>query len=95
MTMRSGSLVTLADGRVIDQYEDENDRIFYAWAMPLARKYRRLSYYPWLPVEPDPPLPKLLDHPKSAFDLPAKVHSGCWDRESPPPAWTYLWTRGF
>jgi hypothetical protein len=99
MTMRSGSLVTMPDGRVIDRYEDENDRIIDAWALPLARKYRRLSHYPWLPVEPDPPLPKLLDHPKSAFDLPAKVRTydldsePYWARDPRPPAWTFLWTQ--
>jgi hypothetical protein len=51
------------EGRWIDRYDNENGRIIEAWAGTLARKYWRLSDYPWLPVEPDPPFPKLLDHP--------------------------------
>jgi hypothetical protein len=93
MMARAGSSTHTADGRVIDLYDNENYRIIDAWACPLARKYWRLSDYPWLPVEPDPPYPMLLDYPKGARDLPAKVHSGCWIRKSKPPAWTFLWTR--
>jgi hypothetical protein len=28
------------------------------WHMALAQKYRRAAAQPWLPVEPEPPLPK-------------------------------------
>jgi hypothetical protein len=28
------------------------------WHMAMARKYRRATRYPWLPVEPDPPEPE-------------------------------------
>lgn len=96
--MRSGSFVRMNDGRLVDRYEDENDRLHDAWASQLVAKYRRLSYYPWLAAEPDLPRPAPLAHPRSAFELPARITTGVDVNElrddwfPRPPAWTFLWT---
>ncbi len=92
MTARSGSGILTSDGRWVGIGEDENTRLHDAWACKLAEKYWRLSDYPWLPVEPDPPPPERLAQPRRAIDLPAEMESDCWDRGSRPPAWTFLWT---
>ena len=92
MTSRNGGDVPARDGRWVNKYDDENDWLLDAWACKLAGKYWRLSDYPWLLVEPDPPPPKRLAHPRPATDLPAEMESGCWGRASRPPAWTFLWT---
>ncbi len=93
LTARIGSIVMMPDGRWVNRYEDENDRLRDAWALCLAAKYLRLSYYPWLPVEPDPPPPEPLAHPRNAFTLPERDSSPAVSFfESRPPAWTFLWT---
>ena len=97
-TGHSGSGIITKDGRLVGLGENENTRLEDAWACKMARKYWRLSDYPWLPVEPDPPPPERLAHPRHAIDLPAEFHHpelhnwGCWNRDSSPPAWTFLWT---
>jgi hypothetical protein len=85
------SIIT-KDGRSVSAYDNENDWRKYAWACKLAQKYWRLSDYPWLPVEPDPPPPERVDHPRRAVDLPAEMELHGWNRSSRPPAWTFLWT---
>lgn len=91
-TVRHGSAVRTADGRWVNIHE--NDRLRDDWAWRLAAKYRRLSYYPWLEAEPDPPLPRPLAHPRSALDLPERDFSlAASVRALRPPAWTFLWTR--
>jgi hypothetical protein len=94
MTARSGSLVQMSNGRWVDRYENENTRLMDAWALRMAEKYWHLSDYPWLPVEPDPPPPERLAHPRTAFELPEKKWNGLLvgERGSRPPAWTFLWT---
>jgi hypothetical protein len=93
-TARCGSFAPTADGRLVNVYDDENDRLRDAWAWRMAAKYLHLSYYPWLAVEPDPPPPRPLAHPRSALELPAPDESvRTWVRDSRPPAWTFLWTR--
>src|SRR5689334_23196365 len=68
--MRNGSMVRTGDGRWVNRYEDENHRRHDEWAGRMLAKYLRLSYYPWLTVEPDPPEPEPLAHPRSALELP-------------------------
>lgn len=92
MTARAGSNTFTKDGRWVSRYDDENDWLRDAWACTLAEKYWQLSYYPWMPDEPDPPPPDRLDHPRRALDLPAELESGCWSRASEAPWWTLLWT---
>jgi hypothetical protein len=92
ITARSGSVTFTSDGRFINTWENENHWLEDAWACKLAEKYRRLSDYPWLPVEPDPPPPTPLAKPRPAIDLPAEMEVGCLNRDSTPPAWTMLWT---
>src|SRR6516162_3210080 len=75
-TARSGSIALTKDGREVNLYDDENDWLHDAWACTMAKKYWRLSDYPWLPVEPDPPPPERLAHPRRAVDLPEGVESG-------------------
>ena len=53
--------------------ENENDWLRLAWATKLAEKYWRLADRPWLLVEPDPPPPERLDHPRMAVDMPADI----------------------
>ncbi len=91
-TMRSGSRVLMTDGRWVDRYDNENRRQEDAWALEMAEKYWRLSDYPWLPVEPDPPCPQPLADPKTAFELPPRTVVGLDHRGPRPPAWTFLWT---
>jgi hypothetical protein len=79
-------------GVTVDLYDNENDWRRYAWADKLARKYFRLSTYPWLPVEPDPPPPKPLDCPRGAPDLTPEMAPGKEPDPSLPPTWTFLWT---
>jgi hypothetical protein len=94
MTRASGSGAITKDGRPVNIYDDENDWLRDAWACKLAEKYLRLSHYPWLPVEPDPPPPERLAHPRPAIDLPAEMASGRrWiDLDAHAPGWTFLWT---
>jgi hypothetical protein len=92
-TLRSGSMDVTADGRLVNRYDTENDLLHDAWAWRTTAKYRRLSYYPWLVVEPDPPPPQRLAHPRRALELPAQdgaLRVSVLD--SSPPVWTYLWT---
>jgi hypothetical protein len=92
-TLRHGSTVRTADGRSVSIYENENNWLRDDWAWRLAAKYRRLSYYPWLTAEPDPPPPRPLAHPRSALDLPERDFSLAESvRALRPPAWTFLWT---
>jgi hypothetical protein len=93
LTFRIGSTVKTPDGRLVNPHDDENNQLRNAWAWPLAARYLRLSYYPWLAVEPDPPPPERLARPRSALDLPEPDHSlARWYYGSPPPPWTFLWT---
>jgi len=88
-----GSVSTTPDGRTVNRYENENVRRRNEWAWRLAWKYRRLSYYPWLVAEPDPPPPRPLAHPRSAWELPERDDPFVpWAQDSRPPAWTFLWT---
>jgi hypothetical protein len=91
-TARLSSGVFTKDGRLVNKYDNENTWLHDAWACKLAEKYWRLSDYPWLPVEPDPPPPERLAHPRPAINLPAEHRLDCWNRSSRPPAWTFLWT---
>jgi hypothetical protein len=89
LALRRGSMVHTDDGRWVDRYEDENVRRHDEWARRMEAKYLRLSYYPWLAAEPDPPPPKPLAHPRNPFALPEALPI-----ERPRrPAWTFLWTR--
>src|ERR1700722_13555742 len=94
-TRRRGSLslVPTADGRRVDRFEDDNDRLRDAWARRMEAKYLRLSYYPWLTAQPDPPPPPPLAHPRSALELPGRGYSVVTSIPvRRPPAWTILWT---
>ncbi|MHB1557763.1 MAG: hypothetical protein ACYC61_09805 [Isosphaeraceae bacterium] len=74
-------------------HHNENYDIEQEWAWRMAAKYMRLSYYPWLDADPDPPL-QLLTHPRTALQLPAPDESlRASVRCMSPPAWTFLWTR--
>ena len=70
-TLRRGSMVRTADGRWVDCYDNENDRLMDAWAWRMGATYRHLSYYPWLAAEPDPPPPRLLAHARSRWTCPS------------------------
>ncbi len=91
-TTRGGSGRIRSDGAWVHISENENTHRQDEWACKLAEKYWRLSDYPWLPVEPDPPPPARLDHPRHAFDIPDWKPCGCGSRLTSPPAWTFLWT---
>lgn len=94
--LRDGKIVFLPDGRWYDRFENENHRRHDEWALRLAAKYQRLSYYPWLIADPDPPPPKPLPNPRSSRDLPGSIEPLRTSLyESRPPAWTFLWTRGW
>ena len=56
------------DGGLFNIADDENDYRDYAWACELAQKYYRLSDYPWMPFELDPPRPVPLTNPRPAID---------------------------
>jgi hypothetical protein len=92
-TLRRGSMVWKGGNRWVDRFDNENDCLRDDWARRMAAKYERLSYYPWLAAEPDPPPPLPLADPRSALELPgldcSTVTSVCDLR---PPAWTFLWT---
>jgi hypothetical protein len=93
MTMRAGSLVHTPDGRWVSWYDDENDLLCDAWALRMAAKYHRLSFYPWLAAKPDAPQPQNLAHPRKALELPAQDNSASVSVLGlRPPAWTFLWT---
>ena len=64
-----------------------------AWAYKMAVKYRRLSYYPWLPVEPDLPRPDPLAKYQYVFNCSLPIEENPWPRYGNirPPAWTFLW----
>ncbi len=81
----------LENGRWVDS--DPATRVRDAWARAMAEKYWRLSDYPWLPVEPDPPPPpEARSHLTRALE-PARVDTPKWSlRSTRPPAWTLLWT---
>jgi hypothetical protein len=34
------------------------DQRLLRWHFEMGKKYREAALYPWLPVEPDPPMPK-------------------------------------
>jgi hypothetical protein len=92
-TMRRGHEVHMPDGRWVDSFDNENDLLHDAWKWRMAAKYLRLSYYPWLTAEPDPPRPEPLAHPRSALELPTQDDSVKeWVLGSRAPAWTFLWT---
>jgi hypothetical protein len=96
-TLRVGSTYT-KDGRRFRIGEDENTQLQDEWARKLARKYRRLSDYPWLPVDPDPLPPERLAHPRAAAGVPVQWLQEEWDYSmvdsvySNSPWWTFLWT---
>jgi hypothetical protein len=98
VTGRMVSWTRTPDGKWYDRYENENDRLMDAWAWPLVAKYLRLSDYPWLEAEPDPPPPEPSAHPRGARELPERrdsvVTSGFEILDPRPPAWTFLWTWG-
>jgi hypothetical protein len=92
-TFRDGNSVMTADGRFVNGYDNENDQLMDAWALRMAAKYLRLSYYPWLAAEPDPPPPQPLAHPRRARELPERDDSVLRSVQAlRPPAWTFLWT---
>jgi hypothetical protein len=92
-TLRRSSLVRTADGRLVDRFDNENTWLGDDWARRMAAKYERLSYFPWLAAEPDPPPPLPLAHPRSALELPARDYSPVTSVYIlRPPAWTFLWT---
>ena len=91
MTYRAGSSVWTKEGRMVNFYDSENNWIRDEWAYKLAEKYSRLADRPWLPVDPDPPPPKPLAHPRKAVDLPADFRSWQWDGKPVCPWWTFLW----
>ena len=92
---RLGRTVQAKNGRSVNPMDDENTYLRYAWATKLAEKYWRLADRPWLPVEPDPPPPERLPHPRPAVDCPEGIQSWGWNRhrrEQVYPWWTFLWT---
>jgi hypothetical protein len=88
--------VITEDGEYISVHKDENYWLRREWGHKLAEKYRRLADRPWLPVEPDPPPPERLAHPRRAADCPKELRSrgpSCrWYVEPVYPWWTFLWT---
>ncbi|WP_165075798.1 hypothetical protein [Paludisphaera rhizosphaerae] len=93
MTMRSGRVQWAKDrSRQVNAYDNENDWREDEWACKLAEKYWRLADRPWLPVEPDPPVPRPRAHPRSAVDLPGDYPHWGWNRQPIFPWWTVLWT---
>ncbi len=92
-TLRRSHDVPLPDGRWVDNFDTENDLLHDAWKWRMAAKYLRLSYYPWLAAEPDPPRPVPLAHPRKALELPAQDNSVKKSVvDSRPPVWTFVWT---
>jgi hypothetical protein len=90
---RVGSFSRTADGRSVDLSDNENKRLMDDWELRMVAKYLRLSYYPWLTAEPDPPPPRRLAHPRSALDLPKRDDSLARSvLAMRPPAWTFAWT---
>jgi hypothetical protein len=55
----AGSRWTYARG-----YPPERARKLVAYWVPMIEKYERAARYPWLPVEPDPPMPEGKGYPK-------------------------------
>ena len=88
--------VITKDGEYISIHEDENYWLLHEWGRKVAEKYWRLADRPWLPVEPDPPRPERLAHPRPAVDCLAELRSrgpSCrWSKEPVYPWWTFLWT---
>jgi hypothetical protein len=92
-TCMDGSSVKTTDGRWVFSCETENDRRQDKWARGMAAKYLRLSYYPWLNAELDPPPPRKRPFPRSARELPPPDDSDLRSlQRMHPPAWTFLWT---
>jgi hypothetical protein len=93
--IRLGShLVRAKNGLSVNPMDDENRYLKYVWAHKLAEKYWRLADRPWLPVEPDPPPPERLAHPRAAVDCEAELQLSHWHREPLYPWWTFLWSWG-
>ena len=92
MTARDGGVIFTEDGKFHSKYDNENDWLRDAWACKLAEKYWRLSLRPWLPVEPDPPPPELLAHPKNTVDDENEMYPCRGDSNLDIPWWTFLWT---
>lgn len=87
--MGSGILV---DGEWVER--DPVVRARDSWARAMARKYWRLSDYPWLPVgdDPTPPpeaVPELTERREPRFENDMMNWSLRW---TDPPRWTFLWT---
>jgi hypothetical protein len=92
-TLRRGSFVWKGGNKWVDRFDNENDCLRDDWARWMAAKYERLSYFPWLAAEPDPPPPLRLAHPRSALELPGRDYSTVTSvYVLRPPAWTFLWT---
>jgi hypothetical protein len=91
---RLGHTVRAKNGLSVNPMDDENRYHKYAWAHKLAEKYWRLADRLWLPVEPDPPPPEPLAHPRVALDCPAEIQSWGWPWHREPfyPWWTFLWS---
>jgi hypothetical protein len=53
-----GSCISVTDDIWVNRHGDNKPTPREVWASKLAEKYRRLSKYPWLTVEPDPPAPE-------------------------------------
>jgi hypothetical protein len=88
------SYITRKDGTEVHKNDTEYKLLNNAWAYKMAMKYRRLSYYPWLPVEPDLPRPDRLAEYKDAFNCSLPVEENPWPGygRMRPPAWTFPWT---
>jgi hypothetical protein len=90
----SKSFVTRKDGTLVHANDTEYKLLNNAWAYKMAVKYRRLSHYPWLPVEPDLPRPDPHGKYANVFNCTLPLEENPWPRygQMHPPAWTFLWT---
>jgi hypothetical protein len=89
----SKAFITRKDGTLVHANDTEYKLLNNAWAYKMAVKYRRLSYYPWLPVEPDLPRPDPLAKYQDVFNCSLPIEENPWPRygNMRPPAWTFLW----